>query len=355
MDPAGQVLDIVELERARDLLEEAQRPVLLIGGGARDAGPEVAAFANLLGAPVINTVNAKGVLPPDHPLSVASSPSMPAVRQLLSAADVIVAVGTEFGETDYDLLMTGPINWHTPVLRIDIDAVQAQMNVAATAVLIGDAADVMTALLALLPDVQRESWADLTVVRNDIAQHEHMHPQFAALFETIDRVCPDAVVVGDSTLPTYYAAWMWERSAPRKYWHSASGYGTLGYALSAAIGAQLSVDAPVIAIIGDGGLLFTLGELAVAVREKVPVRILLWDNSGFSEIAHSMAAQSIDTAPTEYVSPDFAAIGAGFGAEVSTPDNLEELATALSRAVSGPHLIHLREHLFITQPAGEWY
>lgn len=354
-EPAERVLDTVELERARDLLEEAQRPLLLIGGGARDAGAEVAAFANLLGAPVVNTVNAKGVLPLDHPLSVTSSPSMPVVRQLLSAADVIVAVGTELGETDYDLLMSGPINWHAPILRIDIDAVQAQMNVASTAALIGDAAEVLAALLTLLPDMRREVWADLAVVRSDIVQHEHMHPQFAELFATIDRVCPHAVVVGDSTRPTYYAAWMWERPASRKYWHSASGYGTLGYALSAAIGAQLSVNAPVIAIIGDGGLLFTLGELAVAVREQLPVKILLWDNCGFQEIAHSMAAQGIDTATTQYLSPDFAAIGAGFGAEVSAPKNLDELATALAQPVSGPHLIHMREHLFITQPSGEWY
>ncbi len=102
-------------------------------------------------------------------------------------------------------------------------------------------------------------------------------------------------------------------------------------------------------------MLFTLGEIAVAVREQLPVKILLWDNSGFSEIAHSMAAQGIDTAATQYVSPDFAAIGAGFGAEVSAPQNLDELATVLAQPVSGPHLIHIREHLFITQPSGEWY
>jgi acetolactate synthase-1/2/3 large subunit len=356
------VLDPTELTRASNLLDEAVRPLILIGGGAQHAAPEVVAFASLLAAPVVNTVNAKGVMPPAHALAVGGSPSLPGVRRLMEEADVIVAVGTELGETDYDLLMTHPIKWQAPILRIDIDAQQAVMNAVPTATVIGDSATALKALQANLVATQgggyepRECWADLASLRTQLAAYEHMHPQFAAVFESIDRACPDAVVVGDSTRPTYYASWMWERPAPRRYWHSLSGYGTLGYALGAAIGAQFAnLQQPVIALIGDGGLMFTLSELAVAVQQKLPIKVILWDNAGYQEIARSMAARDIDIASTQYSSPDFSAIARGFGALVSEPENCTELEEALAQSINGPHLIRMHENLFITQPAGEWY
>lgn len=360
--PANAALDAEQLTRACDLLDEATRPLILIGGGTQHASTEVVEFASLLGAPVVNTVNAKGVMPQAHALAVGGSPSLPGARRLMDSADVVIAVGTELGETDYDLLMADPHVWRVPVLRIDIDPPQAAMNVQPAATVIGDSARVLAALRANLVDSQggtpepRECWTDLDALRAQLTVYEHMHPQFAAVFESIDRVCPDAIVVGDSTRPTYYASWMWERPAPRRYWHSVSGYGTLGYALPAAIGAQFAnLKQPIIALTGDGGFMFTLGELAVAVEHKLPIKVIIWDNAGYQEIARSMAARDIDTATTQYESPDFSAIARGFGASVSEPKNCAELEEALASTLDAPHVIRMHEHLFITQPAGEWY
>ena len=93
----------------------------------------------------------------------------------------------------------------------------------------------------------------------------------------------------------------------------------------------------------------------VAVQENLSLKILLWDNSGYQEIARSMQARGIDNVMTQYDSPDFALIARGYGVTVSTPDNWAELSQALGRQVDGPHLIQLQEDRFITQPAGEWY
>jgi len=112
---------------------------------------------------------------------------------------------------------------------------------------------------------------------------------------------------------------------------------------------------PVVALIGDGGMLFTLGELAVAVEAEVPVKIIIWNNSGFQEIANSMAASGIDASSTQYRAPDYAQIAAGFGATVCTPVDLEELARALGETVSGPMVIVMDENNFVHQPSGNWY
>ncbi|XOV84458.1 MAG: 5-guanidino-2-oxopentanoate decarboxylase [bacterium] len=351
--PLGSLPD---LEGANGLLDEALRPVIIAGGGSQAAGPLVQQLAERLGAPVVNTVNAKGLISASHPLWVGGSPSLPGVRDLLSAADVLIVIGSELGETDFDLLMLGDITWTQAILRIDIDEQQLRLNVTPTVGLPGDAAQVLAGLLDVLPVQRRSCWFDVEGLRRADAQYQHNHPDMAAFFAAIDAALPTAVVVGDSTRPTYYATWMWERSRPATYFHSASGFGTLGYALPAAIGAQIAQpDVPVVALIGDGGLLFTLGELAVAVEMQVPVKIIVWNNSGFQEIANSMTARGIDAASTQYRAPDFEQIAAGFGATVRVPADLEAFSSVLSEPLVGPVVIVVNEHDFVHQPSGAWY
>ena len=95
------------LQKAADWLNSAKAPVLLLGGGAQDAGPFVRALAEKLDAPTVMSVNGRGLLPPGHPLAVPCSPSMPPTMKLIESADVILAIGTEFGSTDYDWFEQG--------------------------------------------------------------------------------------------------------------------------------------------------------------------------------------------------------------------------------------------------------
>jgi acetolactate synthase-1/2/3 large subunit len=104
-----------------ELLAGAKRPLILAGGGAIDAAAELTELAELLDAPVALTINAKGMLPAGHPLLIGSTQSLVATRALVAEADVVLAIGTELAETDYDVTFAGGFEIPGKLLRIDID------------------------------------------------------------------------------------------------------------------------------------------------------------------------------------------------------------------------------------------
>ncbi len=349
---------------ARDLLLAADRPVIIVGGGAVKAGSPLRAIAEQLNAPVVNTVNAKGVLPLTHPLAVGGSPSLPAVRQLLAQSDVILAVGTEFGETDYDMLFLGDLQLAGTLIRIDIDAQQLCRNLRPELAICGDASTSLSALSAALLAGKAPLDTVPTIpdrvahTRTAIRAEEHFHSEFQALFDAIQDALPGLVLVGDSTLPTYYAVWQYEPAGPRQYFHSATGGGTLGYAIPAALGAKLArPDVPVVALIGDGSAQFTLPELAAGVAAGLPVVVIVWNNNGYREIKQGMVASDITPVGVDISPPDFIAAARAMGCAAGRPNNLVALKLALQSAAkrSVPTLLELDQSLFISQPAGQWY
>ena len=357
-----------ELQELAAALEMAEAPLLMLGGGAL-AGPWTD-IAERLGAPVLNTVNAKGVVPWEHPLAVGGSPSLPSLRAALAAADVVLAVGTEFGETDYDLLMEeAAVQIEGVLLRVDIDPEQLPRHVSPDVAVAGDAAAVAEGLLALLPQASAERRAAgaqrAESLRDQVVAEEHFHEELAAFFATLERALGDACIVGDSTRPTYYATWMLERRQPRRYFHSVSGFGTLGYALPAACGAALGIeDHPddctprhVLALIGDGGAQFTLTELATAMDAQLPVIFLIWQNAGYEEIANSLAGRGVPADSTLISAPQFDRIAEAYGMPAYSPGSHMELEAALGLAATrtGPALIVVRQEDFVTLPSGQWY
>jgi acetolactate synthase-1/2/3 large subunit len=136
------------IARAVSILNSAQRPLLLLGGGTCDAGDAARGLAEALDAPTACTINAKGVLPKGHPLSLGSNQSLPPVRELSLNSDVVLAIGTELGETDYDVVFDGNFHIAGTLIRIDIDPEQLNRNFAADVAILSDARMAMTALLA---------------------------------------------------------------------------------------------------------------------------------------------------------------------------------------------------------------
>jgi len=356
LPPAANLLAI---DAARDLLAAAQRPLIVVGGGAVNAGAELLALAEQLNAPVVNTVNAKGLLSPSHPLAVGGSPSLPAVRELFDRSDVVLAVGTEFGETDYDMLFVGDICMQATLIRIDIDAQQLCRNVRPDVAICGDAKQSLAALGGALPEgTVKEVPVRVSAAREAIRAEAHYHDEFQAFFESLQSALPELILVGDSTLPTYYAVWQYEPAQARRYFHSATGGGTLGYAIPAALGAKLAKpEAPVVALIGDGSAQFTLTELAAGVAAQLPVVIIVWNNSGYSEIKKGMVASGIEPVGVDIPPPDFIALARAMGCEAEKPTDLQMLGQALQVAVGRavPTLIELDQDRFISQPAGQWY
>ena len=346
------------LAEAATRLSSADRPCIIAGGGAVAAGEQLRAVAEALDAPVVNTVNGKGLLSPGHPLAVGGSPSLGSVRALLNEADVVLAVGTEFGETDYDMLFLGEFALSADLIRIDIDAQQLARNQVPTLALCGDAAATLAALRELLPTRFREGERLAALARGAIRDEQHYHPQFQALFDTLQRALPGLLLVGDSTLPTYYAVWQYEPDQPRRYFHSATGGGTLGYAIPAAMGAKLACPAlPVVALIGDGSAQFTIAELAAGAQAGLPVAVLVWNNSGYREIAEGMRASGIEPVGVEIPAPDFAAAAAAMGCAYAQPRTHEALLQVLQASQQRvvPTLVELCQDDYISEPAGQWY
>ncbi|MEM8766123.1 MAG: 5-guanidino-2-oxopentanoate decarboxylase [Pseudomonadota bacterium] len=352
--------DLEALKRAAQRLEASEQPLLLIGGGTQNASQEVTALAERLDAPVLNTTNGKGVVHRDHPLAVGGSPSLPCLRHALAEADLVLAIGTELGETDYDLLMAGPLKRPQQLLRIDIDSSALLSTFSPDLGLVADAAGACQVLLEYLPaEHDRQGNKRTSKLREAVHAETHFHEEVQAFFAALDRAAPDAVIVGDSTRPTYYASWQLETPAPRRYFHSVSGFGTLGYALPAGFGAAVAVapEQSVIVLIGDGGIQFTLPELSTAAAEGLPVAVIVWHNEGYREIENSMAAKGVPADSTLIKAPDFAAAAAAHGADYRRPKDTTELEAAVREAheASGPTLIEVREGEFLSTPSGGWY
>jgi len=140
-------------------LANARRPLILAGGGALAAGAALARLAEQLQAPVALTINAKGLLPASHPLQIGSTQSLPATRALVAEADVVLAIGTELAETDYDVTFKGGFEIPGSLLRIDIDPDQTVRNYLPALSLVADAelaAEALLGALQALPQSVRE-------------------------------------------------------------------------------------------------------------------------------------------------------------------------------------------------------
>jgi acetolactate synthase-1/2/3 large subunit len=181
------------------------------------------------------------------------------------------------------------------------------------------------------------------------AVRKHWWPDCKSQHHLMDRVhaaLPDATIIGDSTQLIYNTLHSIQCRRPRSFFHGATGFGTLGYALPAAIGAKLAVpERPVVAVIGDGGLQFTFPELASAVEAKTPVIVLLWNNNGYGEIRKSMTARNVPRIGADLYTPDFLAIARGFGCQAGRANSFDHLYDLLKEAErqTVPSLIEICE------------
>ncbi|WP_434701648.1 5-guanidino-2-oxopentanoate decarboxylase [Pseudomonas sp. D1-36] len=354
------------VEQMAALLATARRPLVLAGGGALDAGTELTELAERLSAPVALTINAKGLLPSRHPLLIGSTQSLVATRALVAEADVVLAIGTELAETDYDVTFAGGFEIPGALLRIDIDPDQTVRNYAPRLALVADAQSAARALLDALKrgvsGARDDSWGAIRVerLRTELDQQWDVPTRAQTVFlDTVLQALPDAVFVGDSTQPVYTGNLTFNPERPRRWFNSSTGYGTLGYALPAAIGAWLGgVDnghgrPPVVCLIGDGGLQFTLPELASAVEARTPVIVLLWNNQGYEEIKKYMVNRAIEPVGVDIYTPDFIGVAKALGCGAETIDGVHSLRSALLAAShrQGPTLLEIDQARWMAEVA----
>lgn len=334
--------DPSSLAEAARVLASARTPVIIAGGGATDAAHEVTALAERLGAPVLTTLNGKGVVDERHPLSLGSNLRLAAARAVAEDADVLLVIGSKLGEAE---LWAPRLEARGAVIRVDISPAQRDKNLAATVGITGDAATVGGALLALLADEARTA-RDLAEERAAIdAEMRATAPEAVALAEIIADALPDdTIVAGDSSQIVYMALGSVLRSQhPHSLLYTPT-YATLGYGLPAAIGARVaSASPPVVTVIGDGALMFCVNEIVTAVEQRLDITIVCVDNGGYAEIRQNEVDRGMTPVGVDLVQPDWAALATAFGATGRRVDRTEDVAHSIREAIAdgGVQLVHI--------------
>ena len=366
--------DAASLASAAQALMHAKRPLLIAGGGSIAAAEAVQALAETLDAPVVMTINARGLLSDTHPLALSASPSFPAIRALVADSDVVLAIGTELGPTDFDCYDREPFAVAGKLIRIEVDPQQMVRNCQPDIALLGDAQASVSALLDLCnpSDPVRAHDAHQT---GDTGAHADAaasgrpvrgeasgsaRAAFAraqgldeltdtmradiALLHCLRDALPDALWVGDSTRLVYAGNMGFAARRPRSWFNASVGFGALGYGMPAAIGAALADPArQVICLAGDGGFQFTLGEMGTAMEVNANLVVLLLNNCGYGEIKAAMLAVDVPPIGVDLHTPDFVTLAVSYGWKAQRFD-YDVDATTLAQAIhtaSGPTLIEL--------------
>ena len=247
----------------------------------------------------------------------------------------------------------------TKLIRIDIDHEQLERMAKPDIGIVSDAGLALSELhkcmmtMSLNGKPQTGSYRAASTIKSmnldwrpDSVSHAPVLNAFASSIPT------NAIVVADSTQIMYTGSQVFPSMVPRSWLTSMTGFGTLGYALPASIGAKLAaIDRPTICIIGDGGIMFTLGELATAVQENLSIPIVIWNNAGYAEIGLYMDKADIRRCGVDLHTPDFALIAKGFGCNGVAVKTIEELSSAITAAFNakGPTLIDVDAQSILDQ------
>lgn len=342
--PAAPVADPAALRRAAELLAASERPLVIAGGGAVGASAQLTALVQALGAPIATTVDGKGVVDDGHPLSVGASVRLRALQAAAAESDVLLVVGSELGDCD---LWGGRVTAAT-VIRADVEQGQLHKNCPADLALLGEAAATSGALLDAVPP-WRSVMGVARAAKLRAACREEALVDGGGYEEVNDAVRDalpaDGVLTGDSSQLTYFgSAHFFPLPAPRLFCHP-PGYAALGYGLPAAIGASLARPGrPVAALLGDGAFLSSVQELATAVQLRLPLPIVVADDSGSRELREQQDSRGIPAVGVDRHVPDLAALAPAMGAHgvrATDADDLTELVTDAFEA-DRPTVIVLR-------------
>ncbi len=320
-------------------LSLAKRPMIIAGGGAVHASAELQLLSTRLAAPVFTSVAGKGLLAPEAPLNAGASLCVDPGWQMISEADMVLAVGTEMADTDFwreRLPLQGEL------LRVDIDPRKFNDFYPCAMALYGDARQTLAGLLEHLPDVKRDASAAIEAVaglRQAIRTgHAPLQAIHQAILDRIAAVLPDnAFISSDMTQLAYTGNYAFASRTPRSWLHP-TGYGTLGYGLPAGIGGMFASDSrPGLVLVGDGGFLYTAQELATAVEElDRPLVVLLWNNDALGQIRDDMLGLDIEPIGVLPRNPDFIGLARAFGCAVRQPRSLDELQDDLATGFATP-------------------
>lgn len=328
------------VERAAKLLGAARRPIIVVGGGAQDASAEVTALAELLEAPVIAYRRGQGVVSARHRLAI----NLPIGHRLWPEADAVLAIGTRL----HIQHSQWGIDDGLKVVRIDIDPEEHDRARAPAVALVGDAADCARALAGRLPahTIRREARDD------ELAGHRawfaerlaRLEPQAGFLRAMRNALPEDGIFVDEVTQLGFASRLAFPVYAPRTY--LSPGYqDNLGWGYGTALGVKAAMpDRAVLAIAGDGGFMYQVGELATAAQHGLAVVVVVFDNGMFGNV-HGIQKEQYGGRfiADRLKNPDFVRLAESFGVAAFRARTAEELKRALADAfaLGAPALVHV--------------
>ena len=331
-----------QIKKAAKLLQNAKRPLLYVGGGviSADAHAEVRQLAESMDIPVTNTLMGKGAFPEAHDLSLGMLGMHGTwyANKAVCSADVILAVGVRFDDR-----VTGRIEsfaGNARIIHIDVDPAEIAKNVAVEIPIVGNARSILTELLEEIKPKKHDEWN--MALRTWKVEHplkykdsdDSIMPEFVVQ-QIYEITGGEAIVCTEVGQNQMWAAQYYLNKHPRT-WLSSGGLGTMGYGFPAAIGAQVGrPDALVIDIAGDGSIQMNIQELATAVQNKLPVKIVILNN-GYLGMVRQWQQMFFGRryASTELGAgnPDFAKVAQAYGAEGYTVTQKKDVAPTLRKA-----------------------
>ena len=336
-----------DLEAAVRAVLAAEKPMFIFGGGARGAADAIPDLLEMTGAASFTTYAGRGLVPAGTALHFGSYLARPDSDAVLAEADLVIVAGSELGEVD---LWRDTPDIRGRMIRIDLDPQVLATVRAGDLAVQADAGAFLTAMRIAIParaDDRAPCWDAGTVAATRqrwAAEIAAERPGIAEVCAALQDILPDdTMVYSDMTTFAYAAKEIWDMPRPG-HWHHPTGFGTLGYALPAAIGGAVARKGlPTLAIAGDYGFQYTLQELAVAVELGLPLPILLWDNGKLGEIEASMISAQIAPNAVIVRNPDFVALARAYGAYAAAPSDLGALQGAVTKAFAadGPTVIHV--------------
>jgi 5-guanidino-2-oxopentanoate decarboxylase len=347
--PSLPMPDPTAIEEAAGRLAQARRPLIFVGGGAVGTRAPLIDIAEHIGAPVLSTNAGKGIIPDSHPLSLGGSILQEASQQALADADVVLLVGSEVAAGDHFLTK---LEISGAVIRIDIDPTELTSMYPAAVPIQADARAALLALASALasrkPTSQR-SQGELRVreiLARNAAKLTDLEKLHARVWTTLRGALPaDTILMGDATQIVYTGSFAMPMEVER-CWYYSGNYCALGFALPLAIGAKIGAPhRPVIAVAGDGGIMFTVNELATAREERIALPVIVWNNDALKAIADGMDERQIPRIGVEPKSPDFVRLAESLGCHATRATSAEHLAKSVREALTAerPTLIEVRQ------------
>ena len=333
-------LDETAIRKAAKILGAARSPMIICGGGAQGASEEVAALSAMLQAPVLGYRRGRGVLDSRNPFSV----TLPLAHELWATADVVLGIGTrmlmQFSQWGVDKRLK--------VIRVDADAEEPGRQHKPAAALIGDAGPVLKRLLAALPAhnakrASRQAEMERRQAHWRKRLEDAIGPQLALLDAIRAELPDDGIFVDEVTQLGFASRLAFPVYQPRTF--LSPGYqDNLGWGFATALGAaDARRDVPVVSISGDGGFMFTANEMATAVRHRIPLTAIVFNDGAFGNVRRIQQERFGNRLiASDLANPDFVKFADSFGAAADRARTPQELRSAFKRALArrdGPTLI----------------